>query len=167
MDFVTTSSPLRARKTWMWINAVCLAWSILLFIEIIFTLGPLDRLEGTRAYITYNFVTTLVWVVEVGLTVLDDMKQLILSRRDLFELAVAVFFLIDSMRLFLDWYKADVDVGGKSLDILINFAAYVYQLSKLRESPVGSDDYLDTLVDEEAKEKTQRRDDSSSSKALV
>ena len=167
MDFVTTSSPLRAPKTWMWINAVCLAWSILLFIEIIFTLGPLDRLEGTRAYITYNFVTTLVWVVEVGLTVLDDMKQLILSRRDLFELAVALFFLIDSMRLFLDWYKADVDVGGKSLDILINFAAYVYQLSKLRESPVGSDDYLDTLVDEEAKEKTQRRDDSSSSKALV
>ena len=152
----------------MWINAVCLAWSILLFIEIMFTLGPLDRLEGTRAYITYNFVTTLVWVVEVGLTVLDDMKQQsILSRWDLFELAVGLYFLIDSMRLFLDWYKADVDVGGKSLDILINFAAYVYQLSKLRESPVGSDDYLDTLVDEEAKEKTQRRDDSSSSKALV
>jgi hypothetical protein len=166
MDFVTTSSPLRARKTWMWINAVCLAWSILLFIEIIFTLGPPERLEGTRAYLTYSVGTTLVWVVEVGLTVLG-MEQSILSRRDLFELAVAVFFLIDSMRLFLDWYKADVDVGGKSLDILINFAAYVYQLSKLRESPVGSDDYLDTLVDEEAKEKTQRCDDSSSSNALV
>ena len=161
MDFVTTSSPLRAPKTWMWINAVCLAWSILLFIEIIFTLGPLDRLEGTRAYITYNFVTTLVWVVEVGLTVLDDMKQQsILSRWDLFELAVGLYFLIDSMRLFLDWYKADVDVGGESLDTLINFAAYVYQLSKLQESPVvGSDDYLDTLEDEEAKENTQRRDD--------
>jgi hypothetical protein len=164
MDFVTTSSPLRAPKTWMWINAVCLAWSILLFIEIIFTLGPLDRLEGTRAYITYNFVTTLVWVVEVGLTVLDDVKQSILSRRDLFELAVALFFLIDSMRLFLDWYKADVDVGGESLDILINFAAYVYLLKtnppRLQESPVvGSDDYLDTLEDEEAKENTQRRDD--------
>lgn len=166
MDFVTTSScsPLRAPKTWMWINAVCLAWSILLFIEIIFTLGPLDRLEGTRAYITYNFGTTLVWVVEVGLTVLDDMKQsIVLSRRDLFELAVALFFLIDSLRLFLDWYKADVDVGGESLDVLINFAAYVYLLSKLQESPVvaGSDDYLDTLEDEdvEAKEKTQRRDD--------
>ena len=111
---------------------------------------------------------TLVWVVEVGLTVLDDMKQsIVLSRQDLFELAVALFFLIDSLRLFLDWYKADVDVGGESLDTLINFAAYVYQLSKLRESPVGSDDYLDTLVDEEAKEKTQRCDDSSSSNALV
>ena len=133
----------------MWINAVCLAWSILLFIEIIFTLGPLDRLEGTRAYITYNFVTTLVWVVEVGLTVLDDMKQSILSRQDLFELDVALFFLIDSMRLFLDWYNANVDVGGESLDILINFtAAYVYQCRKLQESPVvGSDDYLDTLGD--------------------
>ena len=77
---------------------------------------------------------TLVWVVEVGLTVLDDMKQSILSRRDLFELlAVALFFLIDSMRLFLDWYNADVDVGGESLDILINFAAaYVYQCRKLQ-----------------------------------
>ena len=149
----------------MWINAVCLAWSILLLIEIIFTLGPLDRLEGTRAYITYNFGTTLVWVVEVGLTVLEDVKQsIVLSRRDLFELAVALFFLIDSMRLFLDWYKADVDVGEESLEVLLNFAAYVYLLSKLQESPVvaGSDDYLDTLEDEEdveAKEKTQIRDD--------
>ena len=145
----------------MWINAVCLAWSILLFIEIIFTLGPPERLEGTRAYLTYSVGTTLVWVVEVGLTVLG-MEQSILSRRDLFELAVAVFFLIDSMRLFLDWYKADVDVGGKSLDILINFAAYVYLLKtnppRLQESPVvGSDDYLDTLEDEEAKENTQRQ----------
>ena len=137
-------------KTWIWINAVCLAWSILLFIEIVLTLGLLERLEGTRAYITYNFGTTLVWVVEVGLTVLDDMKQsIVLSRQDLFELAVALFFLIDSLRLFLDWYKADVDVGGESLDILINFtAAYVYQCRKLQESPVvGSDDYLDTLGD--------------------
>mmetsp|Transcript_30815 Transcript_30815/g.45607 ORF Transcript_30815/g.45607 Transcript_30815/m.45607 type:complete len:224 (+) Transcript_30815:72-743(+) len=179
--FVSTYSPLKARKLWIRINLFLLLWSCLLFIDLLFTIGPLERLEGTREYLTYNFGSTLVWVVEVGLTVLDmnmnanmdtnvhdgervahegpmlsvlnririmerpfDVKQLFQTwtRKDVelsAELVLAIYFLLDSTKVFVQWYKADSDVGAELFDTLLNLAAYFYQWKKLQNLPDGGD----------------------------
>ena len=92
-SFVSTYSPLKAPQLWTRINAVLVIWSVLLLIEILFTLGPLERLEGTRAYLTYNFGATLVWVAQVGLTILD-MQDTLEGREDEEEYRSKGFFTL-------------------------------------------------------------------------
>lgn len=177
-SFVSTYSPLKARTLWMKINLIFLLWSALLFLDLLFTIGPLERLDGTREYLTYNFSATLFWVLEAGLTALDmnmqrnvdeglmrssfnnvramripsDATRLCQTwtKEDVensLELALGVLFLFDSMRVFTQWYTADPDLGAELLDTLLNFAAYLYIVIKLRNLPddgdnVDSNDYV-------------------------
>lgn len=169
-SFVSTYSPLKAPQLWTRINAVLVIWSVLLLIEILFTIGPLERLEGTRAYLTYNFGATLVWVAQVGLIILDIQKgsaiNTIVSRtinrpcsilrscqaltkKDielLMELTVAIYFLFDSTQVFVVWYKADPDVEAQILDTLFNFACYMYEFIKYRNLSVVSDPAVSDAV---------------------
>ncbi|CAJ1938984.1 unnamed protein product [Cylindrotheca closterium] len=60
-------SPKHARKMWIYINSFVLTCSLLLLLEIFLTLEPEDRLEGTRAYLTYNIFVCFAWTVESAL----------------------------------------------------------------------------------------------------
>ncbi|GFH55397.1 hypothetical protein CTEN210_11873 [Chaetoceros tenuissimus] len=157
---IANYSPPKSPKTWLFINITCAIWSILLFIEILYTLGPLERLEGTREYLIYSFGTTIVWVIEVTFTCIHHQSILLTSddtnsssntsylifrmiyfqtREDYeiwVELILAVYFLFDSMDSFVQWKKADLDVTSQGLDAFVNFAGYIYEMYKIqRDTP--------------------------------
>ena len=75
IHLLASYAPLRARKFWTLINALLCLWSILLLIELLFISTPLERLESTQAYLTYNFGMTLVWVIEVCLNLCDHYRN--------------------------------------------------------------------------------------------
>lgn len=127
----------------------------------------------------YNFGTTLIWVAEVSLTVLDMQKSNL--NRNLFEivylqttkdvellveLAAAIYFLFSSMEVFYHWEKADMRVGEKSLDAFMNFLAYSYAVNKSSASQAIAEDYVD-ILDEESYLDTKSHGDSSSNGAIV
>uniref|UniRef100_A0A7S2EUL1 Uncharacterized protein n=1 Tax=Trieres chinensis TaxID=1514140 RepID=A0A7S2EUL1_TRICV len=139
--YLVSYSPFRARKTWITINSMCLLWSILLILELAFTLDPLDRLEGTRVYLSYNFVTTIIWLLEVGLTLADvyatNHRESCFeclhfrTRQDvelMVELIVALYFFGGSLQVFFQWYTVDTNVSGQFVDAILNLVAYAYLL---------------------------------------
>ena len=59
------------------------------------------------------------------LSIFKDHKEL------LFELALAIYFLVDSIHLFRKWRKTHDDIDGEILEALLNTFGYSYQLWKL------------------------------------
>ena len=170
MTNIASYSPRKARKLWIWINTICLVWSLLLFVDIFCTLGPLKRLGHTQDYLVWSFVTTIVWVLEAGLNIFEMQES---QDRNLFdflyfqtakdvgvfvEFLAAVYFLVVSANLFIVWHKAESDVGGQTLDTTISSLAYAYELFMVLQYPAGLDDYAE--IDEEEKEGTTSRLDS-------
>ena len=128
---------------WLWINAICAVWSLLLVIEILWTLSPLDRLEGTRAYLSYSFGTTIIWVFEVIVHLWnrkrhpqhagDGEREYRHETIQLgLELILALYFLLDSTKVFVKWQTSDADVGAELLDSIVGLAAYLYQFVRIR-----------------------------------
>ncbi len=136
-------APPQAPILWTWINLICLVWSTLLLIEILFTLSPLDRLEGTRCYLVYNLGTTLVWIAEVGLTLfylqghtqIQHILRLNLHTKEDYEafveLVLAIIFLGESVKIFWVWSKVDEDVDAHLFDAILNIFGYCYQMVKV------------------------------------
>ena len=69
--FLQRLSPSHAVKSWLIIDSIIVLWSILLLLELWDTLTPNLRLKGERAYLVYNFGTTLIWVIACDLHLLD------------------------------------------------------------------------------------------------
>jgi hypothetical protein len=135
-------------------------WSLLLFVDIFCTLGPLERLGRTQDYLVWSFVTTTVWVLEAGFNILE-MQQSNFSR-NLFdflyfqtakdvgvfiEFLAAIYFLVASAKVLIVWHKADTDVVGQTLDTTISCLAYAYELFMLLQYPAGLGEYVE--VDDE------------------
>lgn len=157
-------SPKNARKAWLKINSTVLAFCIVLLVEIFLTLEPPDRLEGTRAYLSYNLIVCFSWTVESGLHFLqyrhDQKEKEGLPREELpqeeqnsneessesqsnnefyylvGELLLAVYFLYDSVSTFSDlWRHPDANIAAQLFDVLIDTAAYAYLTSRVFLSP--------------------------------
>lgn len=147
LEEIQQFSPAKAIKPWMWINAFVFGWSVLLLIELVTTLSPGDRLEGTQAYLVYNFGATIIWVVESSLNGVDfacenkeqrapsvDASWFDRNSAWLFlviEWGLAIYFLYDSTKVFQQWKIPDNDVGADFIDISINTGSYLYQILKL------------------------------------
>ncbi len=58
------------------------------------------------------------------------------------ELIMALYFFADSLKVFFDWYTADMNVRSHFVDTSFNVAAYAYQLRKVmrRDRSDDSDD---------------------------
>lgn len=141
--------PTKALEPWRWINASVLWCSVLILMELLATLAPEKRLEGTHAYLVYNFGATLIWVVQSSLDAVDFVCEpnnqapsppsdgiLWLKQNSswlllLLEWTVAVYFLYDSVLVFQQWMTPDVDVRADFLDTSINAGWYLYQTLKL------------------------------------
>jgi hypothetical protein len=159
MKCILRYSPNKARKAWIWINAAILACSVLLLSELLLTFSPEDRLEGTRAYLMYNFGTTFIWSIEVGLLVLDYHELQERSREDpdpqhhnlyslIVELIIALYFFYDSTQVYKQWRNPNADdVEANVLSTIINAATYLYEVIRL-SSRRAADDYVDITSQE-------------------
>jgi len=152
-------APLKARKSWILINAICLVWSSLLCFQILYEPGPLERLAGTHAYLIWCCITTIVWVAEASLTFLE-MRQSTNNQNGLctgsclsfksaeeigmiVELLIAVYFLADSVKVFWIWHTADENTEGEFLDAIIGVVCYAAQFIRLCWISAKSDNNVD------------------------
>ena len=98
---------------------------ILLIVEQ-YTDGPGEtRAWGSRQYYLWDYTTTIVWVVQIGLLVRFDK----LSWARGVELAVAAYFLWDSASLLqFNLQHPDEDVDEETVIILVIVFAYLYEV---------------------------------------
>lgn len=152
--------PFETKTTcWKAINSICLVWSLLLFLGEISSVTYLDLLKETREYLVYNFFTTIIWITEVGGPLLnsinrrrdvsisgdDDVEErsvlsevrFLSSLPETFELAVALYFLIDSIHLLFKWINPELDINGNIVDIIVNIVGYSYQILKSHQEYIS------------------------------
>lgn len=158
MEHLAGISPLQSPNLWMFINSLMLLWSFLLVIEIIYSVSNLSRLDGARAYLVWNFTTTIFWVLEVGLSIFDLQESNFVSAYTIIfhhfiylqtyqdveyfvEFLIAIYYLFDSMKVFCEWYKPNSDLQGQLPDAIINCITYLYQVVKLGSSRFSHSNY--------------------------
>ena len=141
MDF-TSIAPIKAPKLWTLINAICLIWSIILAIDFTYseTPSPLNELSNKHAYLVWNFGTTIVWLIEVGLNAYEieltffdvlyfhDFEDILMF----FELLLALYFTTDSLILFVKWQHADFDSNDSIWEAITNCVAYCFAMVKIQ-----------------------------------
>jgi len=129
-------SPQQSPLGWAVINAVCFLASVTLLIDVFIAQADLsERPVARAAYLVWNFGTTLVWLVEVSLSV--NLSRL--RWEHYVEIFLAAYFTVDSFHLLYKWKIRKQDIDEELWDVLINVAVYavaserVYSIYK-RES---------------------------------
>ena len=117
-------------------------WSLLLVVEILRHDDDDDEddganhfLEDTRLYLIWSFFTTIIWCLEVTLTIVAraDDENWQISWPIKMELLLAVYFTFDSILEFRNWQSADgASVDAEILDAAIGTIAYLYLVVKAR-----------------------------------
>lgn len=167
-------SPKKSRKMWIVINSVFLTSSILLLVEIFLTLEPKDRLEGTRAYLTYNTIVCFAWTIESGLHFMQywhecfecnkralDISSTTTADRIrsnekcaiIIELVFAVYFTFDAITALSKWQQPS-EVVTQIFDVMVDAAAYAYLLTRLVYFTQDEDDDDDRNETEQEEEVT-------------
>ena len=123
----SSSSCWSSKRFWCCMNLMCCVWSILLVLEIVWTIQPLDRLEGTHAYLVWCFGTTIIWCIEVGVKIWVPSASTTASRFATvmlwIEAALAVYFLIDCALLFRQWNRAEDEIEGELIEVSLTAGA--------------------------------------------
>jgi len=129
-------APTNAPYSWLIVNGVILLWSTLLVLEIAID-SDLHPLEQTHLYLIWNFGTTFCWCIEVALTALANEQEAKTTNgatdhawATVLELVLAIYCIIDSIRLFRKWRRADGDIVGELMDATINMLGYGYLVVK-------------------------------------
>jgi hypothetical protein len=121
--------PINCPLPWIAINSACCLGSAILIQQVLATAGPLDRPYGTQLYILWNVVTTIIWVIEVGLTVWYNAGMPRWKWIHRVELVIAFYFMIVSMRMIThQWQKPDEDITAELIDVTINSLAYFFEV---------------------------------------
>jgi len=142
-------SPNHHPAAWFWINAACLAASLVLVADILVCWWdgePELRPVAAALYLFYNVTTTLVWCFEIGWTAWEQ-QQTTTTRSKVvddspscmrllhchgvtwpvrIELVLAVVFLVDSVRLLWEWRLRKDDLEANLWEALLNALAYLY-----------------------------------------
>jgi hypothetical protein len=118
--------PINSPAPWIAINSVCCLGSVFLIRQVLRTAGPVERPYGTQEYITWNLVTTLFWITEIGLTVWYNPVMSSWVHR--IELVIAFYFTIDSIDMLYHWQIPDDDIKAELLDVTICALAYFFEL---------------------------------------
>ena len=120
--------PAKNPSFWTYVNAILCIWSVVLVYMILVTAeGVVERRFGEQLYLIWNFATTAVWCLEIGLTVWYHYPQ-ISTWSERIQLAVAVYFLFDSIQLFRKWLNPEKDIDEELLDVLISSFSYLWVL---------------------------------------
>jgi len=130
-------------KPWIILNTVCLLSSTFIFYDILYTEGPLERRYGTQLYISWNFGTTIVWVLQTALTYWyfnydhsntpditneNEDDKATTSWINRIQLVAAVYFLMDSLHMLYRWRKTNKHVEAEEWDVGISTVAYLFEL---------------------------------------
>ena len=113
----------------MWINIACfLASSILLvYLLVAQEVDFAERPFAKGSYLAWNFATTAVWMLEVGLRLYGTYREEATTREKhlwvWLEAVLAVVFLYDSIRLIDQWRLEDQDLEEDMLDVVMNVSA--------------------------------------------
>ena len=140
-DWMIQWSPKRHPRGWLVVNLVCLVASLALAANIVlfFRDDPELRPVGAALYLLYNFTTTLIWCVEIGLTAWEQQAEFSSSSSSWLsrllrnttwpvrlELIVAVYFFADSLHLLWKWRLTKNKLEAGLWDAMIGSVAYLY-----------------------------------------
>lgn len=120
-SWVPTNSP----RAWLVINAICCLWSFLLVLIVLFTDDSIGKRLAKAQYLVYDLFTTLVWVVETGLTSVFDYD--VTSVEQWVEFALAIYFLGDSTVTVIKWKLQKEHTSLMGIAVFIGFVAYLYR----------------------------------------
>jgi len=128
---------------WIIINFLVVLYSIFL----LFAVGYYVADEGREAlrfanqsYLWYDFLTTIVWVLETFLgaaslltTAQDEseernFKNISISALLIFHFVVSIFFLVDSFNTLITWKWKKEDTVVDAIWVVINLVAYIVAL---------------------------------------
>lgn len=116
--------PARAPSQWFILNSVCCAWSLGLFLIVLFATDDSAGKQFAKAqYLVYNLITTVLWVSEIGLTVgfTNDIR-----RQEWAELLVALYFLADSTSVVYKWKMHKEHTSEMGIALFVGFVSYLY-----------------------------------------
>ena len=134
-------APVACPGLWLIINLLCLAASLYVLAHIL-TTGVLDNARrtvalATASYLIWSYLTTLVWIAEIGLSVHYKLtpvgkqegerttwRELPWAER--IELVLAVIFTFNSLHLLLEWKLEGEDLDEDLLDVVLNILGYSY-----------------------------------------
>ena len=126
--FATKIVPVNCPNLWLGINIVIVIWSFLLIVSIFLEDTRLDRLQDTHAYLCWNFGTTFLWFVEVGLTAWDHKRNhQPWEWTQTIELVAGIYLVGDSIRMFSKWVRPDQDVESELFDCILNLVFYSFE----------------------------------------
>ena len=143
-------SPPNSPVMWFVVNFLCCVWSLLLFLLILF--GTDDSEEKAvikQHYLFYNFMTTFIWVVEMGLTVWVSHRGRHSTSTSFFhvswevalEFLVSVYFLIDATVMVIAWDYTKHTLIRMSVDAVVGILAYFYVSSTAFQSLLKRHDF--------------------------
>lgn len=140
---------LSSQTFWTSVNTLCLILTILLLLQeisllITKTSTPYITQDELREYLAYNFIICLVWTLEVLILNLSSLAILCHKQEnkialsfssfpsskpilETLELAVSVYFFIDSINLLCAWANPDMEIKDTIFDTLLNLAFFSYR----------------------------------------
>jgi hypothetical protein len=112
-EFARSFEPAAMPKTWFCIDAVCAAFSLVLLL-LNSASSAKDVRSARECFIVYNFLTCVIWCVEVGLPVLAHGTKILQGTFVKLEMFAALYFLVDGTRTVVRWrlkhdYASDMD----------------------------------------------------------
>ena len=127
---IIACAPERYPFGWLMVNLVCLvATSVTLGDMLIATDDLSERPRAAALYLVWNFGTTIIWLVEVGLSIalLQSREQ---ERRVSWEkpveLILAIYFTFDSLHLLWKWKVQKQDIEEELFDVSVNLLGFLF-----------------------------------------
>lgn len=119
-------SPSNIPLPWLFINFGCFVVSIvLLFLAFLHPLAKEERVVR-KMYLIYNLLTTAIWSAEVFLPTMEHERFWHAGWKTNLELFLAVYFLLDSIVIIIEWKMKKNHTTEMEADLLINVLAYSY-----------------------------------------
>ena len=113
---------------WLMINLGCFLFSIFLLVDLLLAKSrSSERLFAAAFYIVYNWVTTVIWCVEISFRMIWEKVHAGKHGWDtLIEFLLAIFFLGDSIRLIFIWELKGQDIKDEAWDAIVNALSYLF-----------------------------------------
>eukprot|EP00536_Pseudo-nitzschia_multiseries_P016386 jgi/Psemu1/46024/gm1.46024_g len=114
---------------WFIVNLAVVLFSIALAIDIIVAVNHERERPGAVAeYLTYNFVTSAIWLVEVASNTYDiRTRKSHHSRASLvIEWIICLYYVWDSTRLLIKWKLNADDLGNDWVQAVSGIVTYAY-----------------------------------------
>lgn len=123
-------APAHRPLLWFSINLACLAASLDLLADMIVSDETGHFAWSLALYGVWSALTTIIYVVEVSLMVIDRScaKERKIPLVLVVEVAVATYFLVDGVQSFLHWHQSSsrADIEQSVADVIVNCVVYLW-----------------------------------------